>query len=137
MRALAIPKKPQKNSKNEQSPLSEERDSLSDASSHIQRGGWLLRWWDGHGDGEPGGITGKCPYPQKGLWDVEQQGPSDQAVLSQELWDKGKDCQDLPGKVQSEEPCTRQELRTDECVQLIEMGMQSTHLAPGGGGVQN
>jgi len=35
MRALAIPKKPQKNSKNEQSPLSEERDSLSDASSHI------------------------------------------------------------------------------------------------------
>lgn len=33
-----------------------------------------MRWWDGHGDGEPGGITGKCPYPQKGLWDVEQQG---------------------------------------------------------------
>ena len=39
----------------------------------------------------------------------------------------------MPGKVWSEEPHTRRELRTDECVQLIEMGMQSTHLALGEG----
>lgn len=32
------------------------------------------------------------------------------------------------------EPSTKQELRTEECVQVIEMGMQSTHLTVAGRG---
>lgn len=73
---------------------------------------------------------GQCPHPQRGLWDA---GASDQAALSQELWDKRRDCWDLPGEVCSEEPRTRQELKTEECVQLTEMGMQPTHPTLGEG----
>ena len=32
------------------------------------------------------------------------------------------------------EPSTKQELRTEECVRVIEMGMQSTHLTVAGRG---